>query len=176
MKPNIIAKILDLCTVVDDWLDGDVRTLAAEIRAALEPAQEEAPCPWVWDGDVLRVNGAPIGDVWDNAGEWVADWYQHGARLVDDKFTARALLVAMAGFDPVVTFVLSLSPAWTRKGIDAARDHGFGCYLAGMLEGYAEGYDDPQHVDDPEVVRRWWASGSDAINLSAKERSDDNPF
>lgn len=179
MTNDLIRKILELCDHVADARSVTLRTLAADIRAELEPVQEEAPPPpWTWDGYDLRVNDDLFGSVGTDpkTGAWTARVCLGNARVVADQPTARAVLVAMAGFDPGVTFVLSLRPDWTREDIDAARAWGLGSYVAGMLEGYAEDFDDPQHVDDPEIVRRWWAGGYKALDLVAKEHDDDNPF
>jgi hypothetical protein len=182
VSPDLIAKILDLCDFADDWLDDkvsldrDVRTLAAEIRTALEPAQEEAPCPWVWEGDTLRVGVLNAGRVGRFKGWWAAGDSDGKTIVMTDEFTARAVVVALAGFDPGVTFALSLHPDWTREDIDAARAWGLGSYVAGMLEGYAEDFNGQQHEDDPQIARRWWAGGYKALTIQAKERSDDNPF
>ncbi len=176
MSPDIIAKILKLCDYADASHGVTIRTIAAEIRAALEPTQEEAPCPWRWEGDHLYVDGNIVGSVGTAGGQWVASGIHPGYVVMPDERTARAVVVALAGFDPGVTFVLKLRPDWTREDIDAARNHDLGRYVAGMLEGYAEDFDGQQHEDDPAVVRAWWAGGYKALNLSAKDRDDDCPF
>ena len=161
-----------------DLLDAALAHVAEleQVVAAGSVVQEEAPCPWAWDGDVLRVGDRIVGRV-GRVKEWWAAGDSDGKTIVmTDERTARAVVVALAGYDPGVTFVLSLRPDWTREDIDAARNYDLGCYLAGMLEGYAEDFDGQQHEDDPQVARRWWGGGYKALTIQAKERSDDNPF
>jgi len=137
-----------------------------------------APCPWTWDTYTLRANGKLYGSIgMDPAtGMWTARVCLGNARVVSDERTARALLVAVAGYDPGVTFILTLRPEWTREDIDAARNHDLGSFVAGLLEGYAEDFDGQQHDPDPRIARRWWAGGYKALNLSVKDLDDDCPF
>ena len=155
---------------------------AEDERDALHPKPEGpvvvAPCPWTWDTYTLRANGKLYGSIgMDPAtGMWTARVCLGDARVVSDERTARALLVAVAGYDPGVTFILTLRPEWTREDIDAARNHDLGSFVAGLLEGYAEDFDGQQHDPDPRIARRWWAGGYKALNLSVKDRDDDCPF
>ena len=155
---------------------------AEDERDALHPKPEGpvvvAPCPWTWDTYTLRANGKLYGSIgMDPAtGMWTARVCLGDARVVSDERTARALLVAVAGYDPGVTFILTLRPEWTREDIDAARNHDLGSFVAGLLEGYAEDFDGQQHDPDPRIARRWWAGGYKALNLSVKDLDDDCPF
>lgn len=169
---------------LDEERDDLARRLeqAEDERDALHPKPEgpvvEAPCPWTWDTYTLRANGKLYGSIgMDPAtGMWTARVCLGDARVVSDERTARALLVAVAGYDPGVTFILTLRPEWTREDIDAARNHDLGSFVAGLLEGYAEDFDGQQHDPDPRIARRWWAGGYKALNLSVKDRDDDCPF
>jgi hypothetical protein len=98
-------------------------------------------------------------------------------RLVADEFTARAVLAVMAGEDPNVTFILTLRPMPTLAALHEARRAGLGDFLDPLLEDRTFGIArSEQHTELPYVVRQWWAGGARALNLAAKECSDECPF